>query len=379
MEPMVHAYGINYGDGGQLVMHSFLGGMVGVLLAPWMISKLGKKPLLLVALGLIVIGETVYVCQPPWEWMLVAAPFAGYGLGTMEAIVSAFIIGASLGNANVAMSRVEVFFGVGALIMPFAGAALIAKGHWIAAFGVVGAMAVITMILWVLFWPTILDRPAVQHADGGDGITQKLKLSRIIAVLAACCTFFIMYVGTEMSFVHYLPSLLVQSNGLTDGAASLSLSVFWGAMVLGRLVAGQLADRWGGAAYLLATSCISLVLFVLMGGFGGPWAMFLLTFGAGLAMSGMFAIALVFANRALPGMTERTISLLMACGGIGGAFLPRFTGWFLDENGADATRWLFAGYALLMLGVVIWALLVSRPAKQPVQNAHNARLHSTHS
>ncbi|MBW7455483.1 MFS transporter, partial [Paenibacillus sepulcri] len=164
MEPMVHAYGIHYGDGGQLVMNSFLGGMVGVLLAPWMIRRIGKKPLLLLALGIIVAGEAVYALQPPWGWMLSAAPFAGYGLGTMEAIVSAFIIGASAGNANVAMSRVEVFFGVGALLMPFAVAALIASGHWVAAFGVVGGMAIVTLVLWLLFWPSILDRPAVHQA-----------------------------------------------------------------------------------------------------------------------------------------------------------------------------------------------------------------------
>ena len=30
MEPMVHAYGIEYGDGGQLVMNQFLGVLFGI-------------------------------------------------------------------------------------------------------------------------------------------------------------------------------------------------------------------------------------------------------------------------------------------------------------------------------------------------------------
>jgi hypothetical protein len=62
----------------------------------------------------------------------------------------------------------------------------------------------------------------------------------------------------------------------------------------------------------------------------------------------------------VPGMTERTTSLLMAFGGIGGALMPRLTGWFLDDYGMEATRWLFAGFAVLMLAVIVWALLSAK-------------------
>ncbi len=360
MEPMVDAYGVQYGDGGQLVMNQFLGGMVGIMLAPWLIGRIGKKTLLLSALAIMVIAQTVYAFQPEWGIMLAVGPFAGFGFGITEAVVGSFIIGSALGNANVAMSRVEVFFGVGALLMPFAGAALISRGHWVAAFLVVGAVTVVTLALWLLFWPKILDRP---HESAEHGEARLMKMphrGRTLVVLAACSLFFVVYVGFEMSFIHYLPSLLVNNNGLSDSTASLSLSIFWGAMVLGRLVSGHAADRWGGGFYMLATCISAAVLFVLMGGLESVWATFVLTFLTGLAMSGMFSVALVFANRAVPGMTERTTSLLMASGGIGGALMPRLTGWFLDENGADATRWLFAGFAVVMLAVIVWALLSAK-------------------
>ena len=360
MEPMVEAYGIKYGDGGQLVMNQFLGGLVGILLSPWLMGRIGKKPLLLGALGVMAAAELVYAFQPSWGTMLAAAPFAGVGFGITEAVVGSFIIGSAQGNANVAMSRVEIFFGVGALLMPFAGAALIANGQWMAAFGVVGGMAAITMAAWWIYWPKILDRPPEAAAHAGSGLRGMPNRGRAIVVLAACSAFFAVYVGFEMSFVHYLPSLLVNQNGLTESAASLSLSLFWGAMAVGRIVSGQAADRWGGGAYLLATCVVAAAAFVLMGGMDSTWAIFAFIGLAGLAMSGMFAIALVFANRAVPGMTERTTSLLMAFGGIGGALFPRLTGWFLDDYGMSATRWLFAGYALLLLAVVCWALLSAK-------------------
>ena len=360
MEPMVASYGIKYGDGGQLVMNQFLGGLIGIALAPWLMGKIGKKPLLLGALGIMAAAEFIYTLHPTWSVMLTTAPFAGFGFGTMEAVVGSFIIGSALGNANVAMSRVEIFFGVGALLMPFAGAALISGGYWDSAFGLVGGLAAVTLVAWLIFWPTILDRPIEHTVHSEAGLRRMPHRGLALVVLAACSAFFAVYVGLEMSFVHYLPSLLVNQNGLSESTASLSLSLFWGALTIGRMVSGQAADRWGGGVYLLVTCVAAALIFTLLGGVGGTWSTFALTFLAGLAMSGMFAIALVFANRAVPGMTERTTSLLMAFGGIGGALMPKLTGWFLDENGEEATRWLFAGFAVLMLAIIVWALLSAK-------------------
>lgn len=372
MEPMVDAYGVKYGDGGQLVMNQFFGGMFGMLLIPWLIGRIGRKTLLLGAFTIVVIAEAVYALQPSWGVMLTAAPFAGLGLGMTEAIVGSFIIGSAVvGNANVAMSRVEVFFGVGALIMPFAGAWLISSGHWVAAFIVVGALMAITLILWVILWPTIVDAPRADEVEhlANAGKSQPGGRARVATVLAIGSLFFLVYVGFEMSFVHYLPSLLVNGNGLSDSTASLSLSVYWGAMVIGRLVSGQAADRWGGGAYLLVTCLSAAVIFALFGGLHTTWASFVLTFLAGLAMSGMFAVALVYTNHVVPGVTERTTSLLMASGGIGGALLPKLTGWFLDENGTTATIWLFAGMAIAMLAVALTLMASARALRRQTVGA----------
>lgn len=365
MEPMVQSYGINYGAGGQLVMHQFLGGMVGVMLAPLLIGRIGKKKLLLGALAIMTIAEAVYVSQPSWNAMLIAGPFAGFGFGTTEAVVASFIIGAAGKDANVAMSRVEVSFGVGALLMPFVGAWLISIDQWVVAFAVVSVLAALTLILWIVWWPSVLDQPAsAQAVAAAEKERSAMSRGRIAMILLGGALFFLVYVGFEMSFVHYLPSLLVQNNGIAESTASLSLSVYWGAMVIGRLVSGHAADRWGSGTYMMVTCVICAVLFTVLGGVENVTGTFVITFLTGLAMSGMYAVALVFVNRAVPGMSEKTTSLMMLFAGIGGAFMPKLTGWFLDEYGTDATRWLFAVMAVAMLAVITWALLVAQPAKR---------------
>ncbi|MFC5703236.1 MFS transporter [Cohnella faecalis] len=368
MEPMVHAYGVQYGDGGQLVMNQFLGGLVGIVAAPWLMRQIGKKALLLSALGLLTVVQFVYLSEPPWMVMLTIGPIAGFGFGTTEAVVGSFIIGAAGANANIAMSRVEVFFGVGALLMPFAGAALIKAGYWKSAFGLVGSLAVVSIILWTMFWPKVLDATlnGTEHSEEEKARTAPSRESNrktLLLVLIPCSVFFAVYVGFEMSFVHYLPSVLVQDSGMTESAAALILSVYWGAMTLGRMVAGHAADRWGGAAYLIWMCVACAVFSLVMGVWQGATSTFVFTFLAGIAMSGMFAIALVFANRAAPGMTEKTTSMLMAFGGLGGALLPKLTGWYLDEFGASATRWLFAILSVVMLGIIVWAVLAAKRAR----------------
>lgn len=358
MEPMVQAYGVGYRDGGQLVMHQFLGGMTGVLCAPWLIGKIGKKRLLLGSIGLIAVVQLLYSLTPAWPVMLAIAPFTGVGFGITEATVASFVIAASAGNANRAMSRIEVFFGVGALLMPFVGAMLISTGLWKLSFVAVAVMAVVTWAAWLLFWPSVLDRnPAadMQHVDDAQGRFKPRMSGRAKRVLGVCILFFMVYVGLEMSFIHYLPSILVQNNGLAESTASLSISLYWLAMTVGRIVAGPLADRFGGVTYLIAMCAANALVFMLMIGLDSAPSLFVLTALSGLAMSGMFSIALVFANRALPGMTERTTSLLLAAGGIGGALLPKLSGWFLDRYAEDWTRWLFAGFGIALLAVMIWA------------------------
>ena len=368
MEPMVPAYGVGYGDGGQLVMHQFLGGMAGVLGAPWLIRKIGKKRMLLSAIGLIVVIQIGYSLTPAWPVMLVLAPITGIGFGMTEATVASFVIASAAGNANRAMSRIEVFFGIGALLMPFAGSMLISAGLWKMSFLAVAVRAAVTWAAWLLLWPKILDKSSgegAQHVDhprvAAPGMRGRARL-----VLTVCVLFFLVYVGFEMSFIHYLPSMMVQNNGMPESTASLSISLYWLAMTVGRLAAGPAADRFGGASYLIAMCGANALVFALMIGLDSAPMTFVLTALSGLAMSGMFSIALVFANRAVPGMTERTTSLLLAAGGIGGALMPKLTGWFLDRYAEDATRWLFAGFGIALLLVMIWA----------AASAHRLRRHT---
>ncbi|MDQ0723017.1 fucose permease [Paenibacillus sp. W4I10] len=123
-------YGKDYSQGGTLIFAQFAGFLGGVLLSPWLNRRFGKRGGLLIATALLCIAELSYMLLPPWGWMFVIAPAAGFGFGMVEAVIGTIIIAAIKDNTAVAMSRLEVLFGIGAMVMPLIASGLIAAGYW---------------------------------------------------------------------------------------------------------------------------------------------------------------------------------------------------------------------------------------------------------
>lgn len=172
-----------------------------------------------------------------------------------------------------------------------------------------------------------------------------------LPVLAVLILFFFLYVGTEMSFANFLPSIFIDKLGVKEAWAALSVSMFWGTMTIGRLFAGRLSERIGYARYIQIGTFSAIVLLSAITAAEHLWSAYAAVLLLGLMMSGLFAIALVFANRLLQGKTERTNSLLIASGGIGGAVLPFAAGRSMDLWGSTGTLWFLAGTAAVMFGL----------------------------
>jgi FHS family glucose/mannose:H+ symporter-like MFS transporter len=391
LEQMMEHYGLAYKDGGQWIMNQFIGFLVGVLLAPSITARIGKRGAVLLAIGLLTISEAAYSLLLPWGWMLAVAPLAGFGFGMTEAIVGAMIIDLVKDGKASAMSRLETFFGLGALLIPLGAAYLIQQQAWQAAFPILAALAAITFMLWLTLsfgeeadeqigFRLKADRSQNTAKTRGvaEPLTAKLSSSsaffgyprRALPFLLLSALFFMLYVGMEMSFSNYLPSILIEKSGVGEANAAAALSLFWGAMVAGRLFAGVLADRLGYVRYLLLAMIGATLVFVLLAAVGTLSWMLVLIALSGLFFSGVFGIALVYANALIPGMTERTTSLLVACGGLGGAIFPRVTGWFMDRYAAGTTLWYIGVQVLAILLLLL--LMVAFGRRQPSMSGIDA-------
>ncbi|WP_052487835.1 MFS transporter [Gordoniibacillus kamchatkensis] len=135
---LLQHYRGTYSDGGRIVFVEFAGFLCGVLLVPRLAGVFSRRRVLLFAAALLGVAETCLALLPPWGIAMALAGVAGFGFGLTEAGIGTFVLIAAKEKQAVAMSRLEVFFGLGALVMPFVSSFLISQGLWSWRLGEIG-------------------------------------------------------------------------------------------------------------------------------------------------------------------------------------------------------------------------------------------------
>jgi FHS family glucose/mannose:H+ symporter-like MFS transporter len=357
---LLEHYGREYRDGGLLIFLQFIGFLIGVSAAPRIVARYGGRALLLGALGALAVSEWVYGTLPSWYVMLACAPVAGIGFGTIEAVVGAMIIGQMEERKAVAMGRLEMCFGLGALCMPIFAGVFFKLEVWSFSFTWVGLLAIV-LLGFIAFVP--IERQKTHSQEESKEAAYKLRsagrFTKGQSKLVACFSFFfLLYVGLEMSLVNFLPPIVIAKLQAETASATFGVTCFWTAMSVGRYICGTLADRMGYGRYLLLHCIAGLAMTGILSLAGSLWAYYAVVSLLGFALSGIFGISLVYANHLIPGKEQKTTSWLVASGGIGGAAVPWLTGWWLDYFQAQAALLLLFGFAALLSGVML--LVVNR-------------------
>lgn len=368
-------YGRGYSDGGLLLFLQFFGFLVGVLLTPFMALHMGRKSMLAIALGSIVIACTILGVLPSWNWVIVMAICIGFGSGIIESSIGAFTIEFTEEQKAVAMSKLDVYFALGALLMPAIVSLYIWFGIWNLTFYTISFL---TFIL-LLFWLT-MPVSASTHLTQADirtterSVEQARYSGQHRVLLGIFIIFFFVYMGLELGLMNFLPSILTETLQLQGSVASLGVSVLWIAMIIGRMFSGKIAESAGYIPYLLWSAIGTFCFLVAMVFISSQWVTYLLIFGAGIFMSGLFCIALVYANVMIPGMTERTTSILIASGGIGGSVLQYVIGWSMSEWPVAASLWILGGFTLILLLALILTHLWNNRGSRVVDSlAHQSK------
>ncbi|MBJ6360017.1 MFS transporter [Paenibacillus sp. GCM10012307] len=343
-------YERNYSDGGTLLFLQFIGFLVGVLVSPMISARLGRKTMLLIALISIAAAAAVIGFLPAWAWVIAMTLCIGFGSGMIESSIGAFTIEFAEQGKAVAMTKLDVYFGVGALLIPIAASLYIRFDVWQFTFFSTSAITLVLMLLWMTMPAESSRLLRIQSAESPDVPAEKKRYHRKqIIVLTIFVVFFFVYMGLELGLMNFLPSILIETTSVNESLASLSVTMLWVAMVIGRLFVGKIAESIRYIPFLLWSTLGTLFFTIAMLVISNEIATYLLIFAIGIFMSGLFSITLVYANSLIPGMTERTTSILIAAGGIGGAVLQYGIGWGMTRWPAISAIWILAGFSFVLL------------------------------
>lgn len=277
------ATGLSIEDLGLVLLAGSVGSVVGLVLAPGAMARLGSRAceaimLSVVAVGLALVGVGGSLV-PSVALVVVGLACFGLGNGALNVVmnVDGAIMEREIGRALMPVLHAAFSLGTAAGALLAAGATAIGAPVW-AHLGGVAVFLVIGGAIAVRFMPP---RPAghdprnpvAQHADGlrarvraNLAIWTEPRLLLISAVML--CLSFI-----ELTANNWMTLAVVDGHGTDDTTGALVFSAFTIAMTGMRLIGGPLIDRFGRVATLrtlTAAGAIGVALFVIA---PEPWVL----------------------------------------------------------------------------------------------------------
>ena len=275
-----------------------------------------------------------FAFTPSW-WLLIAFGFvAGLGGGAIDAGLNAY--GATHFSART-LNWLHAFYGLGTTIGPLVATTVLGAGQpWRLGYLIVGtaqmalaATFFLTRHRWTQEPPVGGDHPAATPA------APTLQTLRRPVVWFGMLMFFF-YCGIELTAAQWSYSLLTLGRGVPATTAGLVVSLYWGSLMVGRVLFGFIANRVPLVKTLRLCIIGSIVGALLF------WTQPTLALGvAGLMMVGFF-FAPIFAS--LISLTPRrvgqahansAIGFQVAAAALGGASLTGAAGVLADTFGLE--------------------------------------------
>lgn len=203
-----------------------------------------------------------------------------------------------------------------------------------------------------------LDLPTIKSATAEEGeVLPRSIWSFRHLVLGVVAIFF--YVGVEVAVGTNIVSFAKQLGGEFAEKAALMASLYWGGMLVGRLI-GSFISKVPAKIQLTFTSVASAVLLIAGMALENPW----LLVGVGLFHSIMWPAIFSLAVKGLGKYASLGSGAIMI-GVVGGGIIPLVQGVFADIIGGwDLTWTLIAACEVFLL---YYAISGSTPRKQDIQ------------
>jgi fucose permease len=255
---------------------------------------------------------------------------------------------------NAALNTLGVFFGFGALFIPFTIGSLLTS---------LGMRNILYCAIPLILIPTALSialpYPAPKHA-GSIRLRNVIQLASRPLVLAFACLLFFES-GNEFTLGGYLSTYLTRDLQSPVTLASYALAGYWGALMIARVILGRVLLKVGGELLIrwsaIAVACCVVALALAR----GPLLAAALEVLLGFCMAAIFPTVLGVAGTRHHGDLGTLFGILIGIALIGGMTVPWLAGQVANQHGVRAALWIPAAGAIAIL---LCQLLAERLAKK---------------
>ena len=319
------------------------------LLAGSVVQRIGTGAVVAGSCLFTAMGLLGFSVAPSFGWLVALAIPLGLGAGAVDASLNHFV---SAHYSSRHMNWLHGFWGVGATTGPLVmGLALASSGGWAAGARSIGLMQLgLTLVLFAtmsLWSRETAHAPA--DADPPDQPSAHLTPPPLAMWLAPLC--FLFYVSAEMGTGLWAASILVTDRGLSAGDASVWVSLYFGAITVGRFAVGLVANRIGNRRLVRAGIAVAMagaLLFALPSAFGDLSPVGLVLMGLGCAP--IFpSLMHETARRFPPEVVRQLIGRQMTCAYAGSSVVPAAFGLMAAWAGLQTVMPVVVALLLILL------------------------------
>jgi len=312
--------GFGAGAAGNLFLTMNFAMLLATLFFGPVVDRFGFRSILAVSAFLVAAAFLLLSRAATYSVVLAAAVVLGLGGGALNGGTNALTSDLHEGEKRgAALNVLGIFFGFGALSVPFLIGALRERLGLGRILVLATALSLVPFIIYV-----VLRFPRAKHAQGfpikdAAGIARNPLL---------WLTGFILFFesGNEFTVGGWISSHLQTTFGVAAGTAALVLAGYWAAVMAGRLVSSRLVRGVRNETLILASAALSLVAALLMAlaPSGPAAAVGAVLIGAGFAAIYPTTLAIVGANFAA--FTGTAFSVVISLGLVGGMLSPWLAG-----------------------------------------------------
>lgn len=234
-------------------------------LTPRIVAKVGTGVVVAASCTLTGLALWGFSVAPSFGWLVLLVIPLGAGGGAVDASMNQFV---AAHHTSRHMNWLHGFWGVGAATGPIVmGLALAGAGGWAEGARHIGlAQLGLAVVLWATLsmWR---QSPSTSHNAQAPSHAQAVVFMPIATqALWLAPLSFLLYVAAEMGTYLWAASLLVGHRGVTLPEAGVWVSMYFGAITLGRFASGVISNRLGNRRMVslgIALATLGATLFAL--------------------------------------------------------------------------------------------------------------------
>jgi fucose permease len=316
---VIERFGIDTAAAGSLFLLMTFGILLGSIVFGPIVDRNGYKGMLLLATALIAIGLEGIAFAPSMAWLRVAVAFIGVGGGIINGGTNALVADISAEGRTAGLSLLGVFFGVGAVGVPFVLGSLLGTFSYSSIIAVVGALVMAPFLI-----TAATPFPAPKQPQGFPLAAAKGLVRDPVLLLMGLMLF--LESGMEITVGGWTATFFKQELQISDQRALVYLSLYWLGMMLARIALGSVLKRATPTRVLMGCLTVgvvgALLLILTRDASVAAVGVFLL----GVGFSATFPVVLGFVGDRYTQLSGTAFSIVIVMALTGGMLLPWLTG-----------------------------------------------------